>query len=79
MLLLGGLGLYIGVLPGGGSFAITVVPAILGGIVIALVAAAQWIRPGEGRVRRLVGPVARGVARRARPAARRQPRRCSAR
>ena len=61
VLLLGGLGLYTGVLPGGGSFAITVVPAILGGSAIALVAAAQFIAPGEGRVRRLVGPVARGV------------------
>jgi uncharacterized membrane protein YbhN (UPF0104 family) len=61
VLLLGGLGLYSGVLPGGGSFAITVVPAILGGSAIALVAAAQFIAPGEGRVRRLVGPVARGV------------------
>jgi uncharacterized membrane protein YbhN (UPF0104 family) len=61
VLLLGGLGLYSGVLPGGGSFAITVVPAILGGTVIALVAAAQWIAPGDGRVRRIVGPVARGV------------------
>ncbi len=61
VLLFGGLGLYLGVLPGGGSFAITVVPAILGATVIALVAAAQVIRPGEGRVRRLVGPVARGV------------------
>jgi uncharacterized membrane protein YbhN (UPF0104 family) len=61
VLLLGGLGLYSGALPGGGSFAITVVPAILGGSVIALVAAAQFIAPGEGRVRRLVGPVARGV------------------
>jgi uncharacterized membrane protein YbhN (UPF0104 family) len=61
VLLFGGIGLYLGVLPGGGSFAITVVPAILGGIVIALVAAAQVIRPGDGRVRRLVGPAARGV------------------
>jgi len=61
VLLLGGLGLYTGALPGGGSFAITVVPAILGGSVIALVAAAQFIAPGEGRVRRVVGPVARGV------------------
>ena len=43
-------------LPGGGSFAITVVPAILGGAVIALVAAAQFIRPGEGRVRRARRP-----------------------
>jgi len=61
VLLFGGLGLYSGVLPGGGSFAITVVPAILGGSVVALVAAAQFVAPGEGRVRRLVGPVARGV------------------
>ena len=61
VLLLGGLGLYAGVLPGGGSFAITVVPAILGGALIALVAAAQFISPGEGRVRRMVGPVGRGV------------------
>jgi uncharacterized membrane protein YbhN (UPF0104 family) len=61
VLLLGGLGLYAGVLPGGGSFAITVVPAILGGAAIALVAAAQFIAPGEGRVRRLAGPVSRGV------------------
>ena len=61
VLLLGGLGLYTGVLPGGGSFAITVVPAMLGGAVILLVASAQWVRPGEGRVRRLVGPVSRGV------------------
>jgi uncharacterized membrane protein YbhN (UPF0104 family) len=61
VLLLGGLGLYAGVLPGGGSFAITVVPAILGGAVIALVAAAQFLAPGKGRVRRLAGPVGRGV------------------
>ena len=61
VLLLGGLGLYSGALPGGGSFAITVVPAILGGSAIALVAAAQFVRPGDGRVRRIVGPVARGV------------------
>src|SRR5688500_4122215 len=61
VLLFGGLGLYFGVLPGGGSFAITVVPAMLGGAVILLVASAQFVRPGEGRVRRLVGPVARGV------------------
>jgi uncharacterized membrane protein YbhN (UPF0104 family) len=61
VLVVGGLGLYLGVLPGGGSFAITVVPAILGAVVIALVASALWIQPGEGRVRRLAGPVARGV------------------
>jgi uncharacterized membrane protein YbhN (UPF0104 family) len=61
VLVVGGLGLYTGVLTGGGSFVITVVPAILGAVVIALVASALWARPGEGRVRRLVGPVARGV------------------
>ncbi len=61
VLVIGGLGLYTGLLPGGGSFAITVVPAILGGAAIALVAAAQFIAPGEGRVRRLAGPVSRGV------------------
>jgi uncharacterized membrane protein YbhN (UPF0104 family) len=60
-LVIGGLGLYLGLFSGGGSFAITVVPAILGGTVIALVASAQWIRPGEGRIRRLVGPVGHGV------------------
>jgi uncharacterized membrane protein YbhN (UPF0104 family) len=61
VLVLGGIGLYSGILPGGGSFAITVVPAILGGTVIAIVASALWIRPGDGRVRRLAGPVGRGV------------------
>ena len=61
VLVLGGLGLYTGVLPGGGSFAITVVPAILGAVVIALVASALFARPGEGRVRRLVGPIGHGV------------------
>ena len=49
-LVVGGLGLYTGLLPGGGSFAITVVPAIFGAAVIAAVAAAQWVAPGEGRV-----------------------------
>jgi uncharacterized membrane protein YbhN (UPF0104 family) len=57
----GGIGLYVGVLPGGGSFAITVVPAIFGALVIAVVASAQWVRPGEGRVRRVLAPVGRGV------------------
>jgi uncharacterized membrane protein YbhN (UPF0104 family) len=60
-LVVGGLGLYTGVLPGGGSFAITVVPAVFGGAVIAIVAAAQWVRPGEGRVRRVLAPVGTGV------------------
>jgi uncharacterized membrane protein YbhN (UPF0104 family) len=60
-LVAGGLGLYLGLLPGGGSFAITVVPAIFGGAVIAIVAAAQWVHPGEGRVRRVLAPVGHGV------------------
>jgi uncharacterized membrane protein YbhN (UPF0104 family) len=60
-LVIGGLGLYLGVFPGGGSFAITVVPAIFGAVVIALALIAQLIRPGEGRARRIVGPVAAGV------------------
>jgi uncharacterized membrane protein YbhN (UPF0104 family) len=60
-LVVGGLGLYAGVLPGGGSFAITVVPAIFGALVIGIVAAAQWVRPGEGRVRAALAPVGRGV------------------
>src|SRR3954470_7661366 len=57
----GGLGLYSGLLPGGGSFAITVVPAIFGAVVIAIVATAQLVRPGEGRVRRVLAPVGAGV------------------
>jgi uncharacterized membrane protein YbhN (UPF0104 family) len=60
-LVVGGLGLYTGLLPGGGSFAITVVPAIFGAAVIAAVAAAQWVQPGEGRIRSVMAPVGRGV------------------
>ena len=60
-LVVGGLGLYTGLLPGGGSFAITVVPAIFGALVIAAVASAQWVRPGEGRVRSVMAPVGHGV------------------
>src|SRR3954449_8886962 len=36
-LVIGGVGLYTGVLPGGGSFAITVVPALFGAAVIGIV------------------------------------------
>jgi uncharacterized membrane protein YbhN (UPF0104 family) len=61
VLVIGGLGLYTGLLPGGGSFAITVVPAIFGAMVIGLVASAQWVRPGEGRIRRFAAPVGKGV------------------
>jgi uncharacterized membrane protein YbhN (UPF0104 family) len=60
-MVVGGVGLYAGVLPGGGSFAITVVPAIFGAVVIGIVACAQWVRPGEGRVRRALAPVGQGV------------------
>jgi uncharacterized membrane protein YbhN (UPF0104 family) len=60
-LVLGGLGLYSGVLPGGGSFAITVVPAIFGAAVIAIVASAQLVKPGESRVQRWLAPVGDGV------------------
>jgi uncharacterized membrane protein YbhN (UPF0104 family) len=60
-LVVGGLGLYAGLLPGGGSFAITVVPAIFGASVFAAVAAAQWVAPGEGRIRAVMAPVGHGV------------------
>ena len=46
-LVFGGVGLYSGIIPGGGSFAMTIVPAIFGAVVIALVAAAQLVKPGE--------------------------------
>ena len=60
-LVVGGLGLYSGVIPGGGSFAMTVVPALFGGAVIALVASAQLVKPGESRLRRWLSPVGDGV------------------
>src|SRR6185436_17608022 len=36
-------------------------PALFGGVVIAIVASAQLVRPGEGRVRRALAPVGDGV------------------
>jgi uncharacterized membrane protein YbhN (UPF0104 family) len=60
-LVLGGAGLALGILPGGGSAAITVVPAVFGAVVIAIVVGAQHIRPGAGRVRRVLAPVGAGV------------------
>jgi uncharacterized membrane protein YbhN (UPF0104 family) len=60
-LLIGGLGLYTGLIPGGGSFAMTIVPAIFGGAVIAIVASAQLVKPGEGKLRRWLSPVGDGV------------------
>src|SRR5215217_151264 len=60
-LVVGGVGLYTGVIPGGGSFAMTIVPALFGGAVIALVASAQLVKPGESRLRRWLAPVGDGV------------------
>jgi uncharacterized membrane protein YbhN (UPF0104 family) len=60
-LLIGGLGLYSGLIPGGGSFAMTIVPAIFGGAVIAIVASAQLVKPGAGKLRRWLSPVGDGV------------------
>jgi uncharacterized membrane protein YbhN (UPF0104 family) len=60
-LIVGGAGLALGVLPGGGSVAITVVPAVLGAAVIAVVLSAQRIRPGESRTRRVLAPLGAGV------------------
>ena len=60
-LVLGGAGLALGLLPGGGSPAVTVVPAAFGALVIALVVCAQRIRPGAGRVRRVLAPLGAGV------------------
>jgi uncharacterized membrane protein YbhN (UPF0104 family) len=60
-LLIGGLGLYSGLIPGGGSFAMTIVPAIFGAVVIAIVASAQLVKPGEGKLRRWLSPVGDGV------------------
>jgi uncharacterized membrane protein YbhN (UPF0104 family) len=60
-LVIGGLGLATGLIPGGGSFAITVVPAIFGAVVIAVVACAQLVRPGRRRLQRWLVPVGDGV------------------
>jgi uncharacterized protein (TIRG00374 family) len=60
-LVIGGVGLYLGILPGGGSFAITIVPAIFGAAVIGIVATAQLVKPGESRVRRVLSPIGEGV------------------
>jgi uncharacterized membrane protein YbhN (UPF0104 family) len=62
-LFLGGVGLATGVLHGGGSPAITLVPAAFGAIVVAVVACAQLVRPGESRARRILAPVGAGVRR----------------
>jgi uncharacterized membrane protein YbhN (UPF0104 family) len=60
-LVLGGLGLATGLLHGGGSPAITLVPAAFGAAVVSVVAAAQLVRPGASRVRRVLAPIGAGV------------------
>src|SRR5690349_7399724 len=60
-MVLGGVGLATGLLPGGGSPAITLGPAALGAVAIAVVVAAQGIRRGESRTRRVLAPLGKGV------------------
>jgi uncharacterized membrane protein YbhN (UPF0104 family) len=60
-LVIGGVGLATGVLHGGGSAAITLVPAAFGALVVAVVASAQLVEPGESRLRRMLAPVGAGV------------------
>jgi len=48
-----GVGLYLGVIPGGGSFAITVVPAIFGAVVIVLFLGISMLPADVGQ---MVGP-----------------------
>jgi len=65
-LVVGGLGLYTGVLPGGGSAAVTLVPALFGAAVIAIALTAQLVRPapeGGSRIHRILAPVGSGVRR----------------
>jgi uncharacterized protein (TIRG00374 family) len=52
-LVIDGLGLYLGVIPGGGSFAITVVPAIFGAVVIVLFLGIAMLPSDVGR---MIGP-----------------------
>jgi uncharacterized protein (TIRG00374 family) len=66
-LVIDGLGLYLGLFPGPAPFAITVVPAIFGGVVIALFLAASLL-PGD--FDRLVARWASGGGRLSRGAAR---------
>jgi uncharacterized protein (TIRG00374 family) len=66
-LVIDGVGLYLGVIPGGGSFAITIVPAIFGAVVIVLFLGISTL-PSD--IRRMIGPWAEGRHRLARLAAR---------
>ncbi|MBV9336736.1 MAG: flippase-like domain-containing protein [Solirubrobacterales bacterium] len=49
-LVIDGVGLYLGVIPGGGSFAITVVPAIFGAVVIVLFLGISMLPSDVGRM-----------------------------
>ena len=60
-LVVGGLGLALGLLPGDAPPAMTIAPAALGAGVIAAALAAQRIGPGTGRVRAVMAPVGQGV------------------
>lgn len=60
-LVVGGLGLAFGLLPGDAPVAMTVVPAAFGALVIGLALASQRIAPGAGRVRGALAPVGQGV------------------
>ncbi len=59
-LVLGGVGLYIGLIPGPAPFAITIIPALFGAIVITLFLGISML-PSD--VSRLVGPLAGGRGR----------------
>jgi uncharacterized membrane protein YbhN (UPF0104 family) len=60
-LLIGGGGLALGILHGGGSPALTIVPAAFGAAVIVSALSLQLIHPGEGRLRATFAPVGAGV------------------
>lgn len=60
-LVVGGLGLAIGLLPGPAPVAMTVLPGAFGALVIVVALAAQRIGPGAGRLRAALAPVGRGV------------------
>jgi uncharacterized membrane protein YbhN (UPF0104 family) len=65
-MLVGGLGLYFGILHGGGSAAVTLAPALLGAAVIGIALLAQLVPPAQAdasRVRRVLAPIGSGVRR----------------
>jgi uncharacterized membrane protein YbhN (UPF0104 family) len=60
-LVVGGLGLALGLLSGSAPVGITIVPAAFGAAVIATALSAQLVKPGPGRVARVLAPVGDGV------------------